>query len=98
MIPQRVAEGFAKVPTEMVDLCRPHRWEQLTTPPGEGMKPIRDVLVHMADAEAYWIRHVVRGEERARLDPASFGDLDAILAVWRPQREATVAWLSAGTS
>lgn len=55
------------------------------------MKSIRDVLVHMVSAEAYWIQHVVLGSPRQRLDPASFGDLDAILAAWAPQREATLA-------
>jgi uncharacterized damage-inducible protein DinB len=39
----------------------------------------------------------VLGGRRTRLDPASFGDLDSILAAWRPQREATTAWLSALT-
>jgi uncharacterized damage-inducible protein DinB len=93
MLPPRIEEGFAKLPGETVDLCRPHPWEDLTRPPGVGMKSIRDVLVHMVGAEAYWIQHVVLGSPRQRLDPASFGDLDSILAAWAPQREATLALL-----
>lgn len=97
MLPPRIADGFAKLPVELTDLCRPHTWDELTAPPGDGMKPIRDVLVHMVGAETFWICHVVLGGRRTRLDPASFGDLDSILAAWRPQREATTAWLSALT-
>lgn len=91
MLPPRIEEGFARLPVEMIDLCRPHAWGDLTRPPGEGVKSIRDVLVHMVSAEAYWIQHVVVGGPRQRLDPASFGDLDSILTSWAPQREATLA-------
>jgi uncharacterized damage-inducible protein DinB len=97
VIPPRVVEGFEKLPREIIDLCRPHSWADLTTPHREGMKPVRDILVHMAGAEAFWIRHVVRGEARQRFDPASFGSLDAILDVWMPQRAATIAFVQALT-
>jgi len=93
MIPPRILEGFKNLPRETVDLCRPHTWVDLTTPPREGMKPVRDVLVHMIHAEAYWIQYVVHSGERPRLDPASFGDLDAILRAWEPQRAATLAFV-----
>jgi uncharacterized damage-inducible protein DinB len=93
MLPPRITDGFKSLPGELVELCRPHSWEQLTTPPGEGMRPIRDVLVHLIAAEAWWIRHVVRGHSRPQIEPASFGDLDRILVVWVPQREATLALL-----
>jgi uncharacterized damage-inducible protein DinB len=91
MLPQRIAEGFKNLPGEIVGLCRPHTWEQLTTPPGQGLRPIRDILVHLIGAEAFWMGHVLQGRERPQIDPASFGDLDRILAVWAPQREATLA-------
>lgn len=93
MIPPRILEGFKNLPREIVHLCRPHTWDDLTTPPREVMKPIRDVLVHMIGAEAYWIRFVVHGGERLQFDPASFNDLDAILNAWEPQRAATVAFV-----
>jgi uncharacterized damage-inducible protein DinB len=93
MLPPRIADGFKNVPVELVGLCRMHTWEELTTPPGEGMRPIRDVLVHLIAAEAWWIRHVVQGQPGRRLDPASFGDLDRILVVWAPQRNATLTLL-----
>lgn len=91
MIPPRILEGFRNLPREIVDLCRPQTWVELTTRPREGMKPIRDVLVHMIGAEAYWIQFVVQGGKRSRLEPASFGDLDAILPPWESQRAATLA-------
>lgn len=53
MVPQRILEAFGNVPREITDLCRPHAWGQLTTPPQAGMKSIRDVLAHMVGAEAY---------------------------------------------
>ena len=94
IIPPRIAQGFRSVPKELVDLCRPERWEQLTTPVRHGMRPIRDILVHMMGTEAFWLRHVARAEPFTRPDPASFADLDTILAAWTPQREATMSWLA----
>lgn len=94
MVPPRIAETFARVPEELIGLCRPHAWERLTLPPGEGMRSIRDVLVHTVSAERYWIRHVIHGEPRQRLTPESFGDLDSILATWLPQRKATLEFLA----
>lgn len=98
MLPPRIAETFARVPEELVGVCRPHTWEQLTTPPAEGMRPIRDVLVHTFGAEALWIGHVVEGNPRERISPEAFGDLDALLARWNPRRASTLAWLSGLTA
>lgn len=50
MIPPGILEGFKNLPREIVDLCRPHPWGDLTPPPREGMKSVRDVLVHMIGA------------------------------------------------
>lgn len=94
MLPLRISETFARVPDEVVGLCRPHRWEELVTPPRDGTRPIRDILVHIMSAERYWIRHAIHGEPRERFSPETFSDLDAILARWKPQREATLASLS----
>jgi uncharacterized damage-inducible protein DinB len=91
MLPPRIAEGFKNLPDELIGLCRPHTWEQLSTPPAARMRSIRDVLVHLIDAGNFWIRHVIQGKPFHRLDPASFGDLNGVLVVWMPQREATLA-------
>lgn len=93
MIPPHIVERFATVPDELIALCRPHTWEQLAASPGEGMKSIRAVLVHTAGAETYWIQHVVLGRPLVRPDEASFTDLDALLAHWKPQRQATLAFV-----
>ena len=93
MLPPRVAAAFEKVPGELVGLCRPHTWEELTTPPGADMRPIRDVLVHLLAAEGFWIGHVIQGHSRPRPDLASFTDLDSILGAWAPQRQASLALL-----
>ncbi len=93
MIPPRIVQSFASLPTDLIGLCRPQAWVDLTRPPAEGMRPIRDILVHMMDTEAGWIGHVVRGNPDPRYKPEDFRDLDAILAVWAPQRCETVAFV-----
>ncbi len=59
MIPPRIFEGFKNVPGELVELCCAHSWSQLTRPLGEGVRSIRDILLHMVGAEAFWFGHVV---------------------------------------
>jgi hypothetical protein len=93
VIPPRILEGFKNVPVELIDPCRPHSSEQLTTTPRDGMRPIRDVLVHTMSAEAYWMRHVIGGELRPRFDPNAFTSLDAILGMWTPQRAQTIEFV-----
>jgi uncharacterized damage-inducible protein DinB len=93
MIPPSIMKSFATVPAELIDLCRPHTWDDLTRAPQEGMRSIRDVLVHTMGTEHNWIRHVANGEPRQRLDPVAFGDLDSILSMWTPQRRATLEFV-----
>jgi len=93
MLPPRIRETFARFPREVIDLCRLHPWTALVTPPQPGMRPIRDILVHMVSAERHWIRHVIHGDPRERLQPEAFPDLDSILSAWAPQREATLRFL-----
>jgi len=93
VIPPHIFERFGTVPDELIALCRPHTWEQLTRPHAEGMRSIRAALVHTAGAETYWIQHVVLGRPLVRPDEASFTNLDAILAHWKPQRQATLAFV-----
>jgi uncharacterized damage-inducible protein DinB len=97
MIPPRILESFRTVPDELIGLCRPHVWDQLTVAPAEGMRPIRDVLVHTMSTENNWIRHVAQGHPRQRFQPEAFGDLDSILAVWAPQRWATLEFVGSLT-
>jgi uncharacterized damage-inducible protein DinB len=52
----------------------------------------------MVGAEAFWIRHVIHGEPRLRLDPVSFAHPGAILEVWEPQRTQTLAFVQAMTA
>lgn len=93
MIPPHIIERFATVPDELTALCRPHVWEDIIRPPAEGMRSIRGVLLHTAGAETYWIQHVAMGRPLKRPEEASFTSLDAILAHWKPQREATLAYV-----
>lgn len=57
------------------------------------MRAIRDILVHLISAEQHWIRHVIHGDTRQRLDPNSFPDLDSILKPWQAQRSATMEFV-----
>jgi uncharacterized damage-inducible protein DinB len=98
MLPPRIKMTFGTVPDELIGLCRSHTWEQLTMPPAEGIRPIRDILAHTVRAEAYWFDHVVKGASRPKADPEDFPSLDAILAIWRPQRDASLAWIDGLTA
>jgi uncharacterized damage-inducible protein DinB len=91
MIPPRVAAGFAGFPNEITELCRPHSWDELTRRPSEGMRSIRDILVHLISTEVYWIDYVIHGRPRRRFDPTAFHSLEEILEAWTPQRKATLA-------
>ncbi len=91
MIPARILKTFQSLPNDLIELCRPHTREQLTTSPADGMRSIWDVLVHLAGVEAFWIGHVVLGHPREKLLPEAFKDLDDILSFWNQQREATIS-------
>lgn len=93
MLPPRIRAGFKTVPDEIVGLCRAHSWEQLATPAVEGIRPIADILLHMVRAEAFWFQHVVFGQPRPNTAPDASKDLDAILALWKPQRDGSLRWL-----
>lgn len=89
MLPPLIAEAFRSFPHDIVDVCRAHTWEQLTAAPADGMRSVRDILVHLMENEFGWIRHVVRGEPRREFDPARFSSLDMILHEWLPLRMAS---------
>lgn len=93
MLPQRILATFAQFPEEIVGLCRPHSWPLLSKPPQNGLRSIRDILVHLISAEHNWIRNVIHGDPRRRLDPNSFPDLDNILKPWLAQRAASVEFV-----
>ena len=67
MLPPRLITAFQNAPAELVGLCHPHSWDELIAAPGQGMRSIRDILVHLIDAETGWIDHVVRGNPRLSL-------------------------------
>jgi uncharacterized damage-inducible protein DinB len=90
MLPPRLITAFRNAPTELVGLCRPHSWDELIAVPAQGMRSIRDILVHLIDVETGWIDHIVRGNPRVALVPETFQNLDQILALWTPRRAATV--------
>lgn len=90
MLPPVVAHAFRAFPADVVSVCRPHTWEELTRAPGEGLRSVRDILIHLMENEAGWVGHVVRGEPRQRFDATVFGSLDAILTEWGPLRTATI--------
>jgi uncharacterized damage-inducible protein DinB len=90
MIPPRLIAAFQNAPAELVGLCRPQSWDELIAVPGQDMRSIRDILVHLIDAETGWIDHVVRGNARLAVAPETFQNLDQILALWTPRRATTV--------
>ncbi len=93
MLPTRVLETFSRLPAEIVGLCRPQTWEDLTTSPQPGMRPIRDALAHMIGTEVFWILHIIRGKTLRRRKPEFYESLDGVLRVWVPQRETTAEFV-----
>jgi uncharacterized damage-inducible protein DinB len=91
VLPPLTAEAFCSLPADLVSVCRPHPWGELTRAPGDGMRSIRDILVHLMENEAGWVGSVIRGEQRRRFEPGAFGSLDAVMAEWQPLRAATAA-------
>lgn len=89
MLPPLVADTFRSLPADLAAVCRPHPWAELTRVPGDGLRSIRDILVHLMENEAGWVGHVINGEARRRFDPAAFDSLDAVLAEWQPLRART---------
>ena len=90
MLPPVIADAFRSFPADLVVVCGPHPWGELTHSPGEGLRSVRDILVHLMENESGWVGHVIRGESRRKVDPGAFDSLDAILAEWRPLRASTV--------
>lgn len=88
MLPPLIAEAFRSFPADLVSVCRPHPWEELTRAPGEGLRSVRDILVHLMENEARWVGHVIWGEPRRRFELSVYESLDAILAEWEPLRVA----------
>src|SRR5262249_32761950 len=82
--------AFRSGPSDLVGVCRPHPWDQLTAAPADGLRSVRDILVHLMDNEAGWLG-LIRGEGRRRFDPAAFGSLDDVLAAWVPLRDSSAA-------
>lgn len=91
MLPPLIAAAFRSFPADLVAVCRPHPWCELTSTPGDGLRSVREILVHLMENEAGWVGHLVRGEPLRRFDPAAFESLDAILSQWEPLRAASVA-------
>jgi len=97
VLPPLIAEAFRSFPDDLVSVCRPHSWEDLIRAPGDDMRSVRDILVHLMDNEAGWVGHVVGGEARRKFAPDAFGSLDAILAEWEPLRAKTADTIHALT-
>jgi uncharacterized damage-inducible protein DinB len=93
VLPPAIAETFRTVPSDVIEQCRPHGWEEITAASAPGLKSIREILVHMIGTEHFWLHHVVEGKPLRRPDAAAFTSLESILAAWSAQRNATLAWL-----
>lgn len=90
MVLPAIADTFRRVPEELVGLCRPHGWDELTRPPTAGMRSVRDILIHLIDCEGAWVRIGIEGETWESPRPTAFADLEQILASWALLRQATL--------
>lgn len=55
----------------------------------KGMSSIRDLLVHLMDAEDYWIGSVILGEKRQKFLPDKYEDVANLKANWEIIRGRT---------
>ena len=90
MLPPLIAAAFRTGPTDLVGVCRPHPWDRLIVAPSDGLRSVRDILVHLMDNEAGWLG-IVRREDSRRFDPSAFHSLDDILTAWVPLRESSAS-------
>lgn len=97
MLPPAIAETFRRVPEALVGLCRPHSWQELTTPPAPGMRSIKEILVHLMDTEAGYVVAVIHGFPWSPAGGAYFTTLDSILESWNREREYTTRFFSSLT-
>jgi uncharacterized damage-inducible protein DinB len=68
---QRVLEAAGKVPPEDFLRRKP------------GMYSIRDLLVHLMDAEDYWVGTVVLGGKHRKFTPEKYQDVKSLNADWK---------------
>jgi len=57
-----------------------------------GKASIRNMLVHLADTEKYWIS-LLRGAKRNRLHPADFDSIQSIREIWCEIEEKTLDYI-----
>jgi len=67
--------------------------EHLVLSPGKGGRSVRSILVHVVDAEAYWVEGVIKGGAREAFDPADYPTGETVRDAWRRQRRSTRALL-----
>ncbi|MBN1504373.1 MAG: DinB family protein [Candidatus Eisenbacteria bacterium] len=63
-----------------------------------GLPSVRDLLVHMMDAEDYWMGSVVLGEKHRKYTPEKYSAVEALEADWNGIRERTRRFLSAASA
>ena len=66
--------------------------EQFTKDAGVGRTSIRNILVHLADTEKYWIS-LLRGSKEKSLDPADFKNIQSIRQVWCDIEKETLEYI-----
>jgi uncharacterized damage-inducible protein DinB len=60
----------------------------------KGMSSIRDLLVHLMDAEDYWVGSVILGEKRQKFQPEKYESASALRTNWDGIRKRTRSLLS----
>jgi len=59
----------------------------------KGMSSIRDLLVHLMEAEDYWVGSVILGEKRQKFQPDRYDSVTALKANWDRIQERTIRLL-----
>ena len=92
-VPPLVLKALREHPFQLLDLAKKLPDGQYSQRLHPSARSIHEILVHMLDAEEFWVRHVLQGGPRTHRDPAALPTPDALERTWRPIREETVAYL-----
>ena len=70
--------------------------EEFTKDLGVGIGSIRGILVHMINAEDYWIS-LLRNVDTRELNPKNYNDINSIAGIWAEIESATREFLESQT-
>lgn len=94
-LPEVVLQALQERPFQLLELAEKLPTDGFTWRPYPGVKSIQEVLVHMLEAEEFWVHGVLQGGKPAARRASDYRTPAGLEAVWRPVRRQTLAFLRA---